>query len=1013
MKEFFGKNIYVKSLIFIGFLIGAIGGNSVLAQGCTNLYGPTGEPLLGVSYKLCATPGVVTLNALAPLASMQTSYSWSSGGFLPSETVTAGGVYTVTVLDSASMDTCILNFTVTAYANPVVNLGPDTSICAGSVFTLNAPIGMQTYNWSNGSAGVDSLVVATADTYSVTVSDTNNCSGLDSIIVLENPLPNPNLPDSATACPGDSVAVDAGAVYVSYIWSNGSTNQILETNIVGLYTVTVTDINGCEGSDIVTVANDTIPIVNIGANDSICDGNSKILNAGAGPYTSYLWSDGTSAQTATFTITSDPWVIVEDTNGCFGSDTMHLEVNPLPIVNIGANTLICAGDSVVLDAGPGFVSYSWNNGLPSQTLTVTSPGVYSVTVEDGNTCFGSDTNVVTQASLPIVNIGPDIEYCQGTTFNQLIDAGSGWVLQTWMDGVFTQIRNIDETNDTVWVEVVDTNGCTNTDTLYVIENALPLLNLGIDDTICASQIYSLNAGNPNSSIVSYNWSTGSSNQTITINPNPNQIADSAADYSVTITDFNGCSSIDTMNLFSYALPKPDLGNDTAYCVGDPFTMVLDPGTFVSYSWSTGAFTPTITIGATGTIYTVTVTDGNGCANSDNIQVIENPLPVPNLGPDESFCSGSNFTKILVPGSFVSYLWQDGSVGQVLGISAAGTYSVTVTDINGCQNLDDIVITENLSPNVNIGPDVNYCEDEVLSHLLDASAGLPGPGFNFLWNTGQVSPTIVATSFGNYSVLVTDQVTACSTLSTVEILATIKADPYLGEDGVLCDGQFKLLDPNVNLQGYNYTWNTGATTSTLNVFETGTYWVRLDAQNGTCVGIIDTIVLDPGLTPVVELGPDLYPCKGQVVQLLNDQTAFTDAAYEWQDGSDKKQYIADETGTYEVSVSNECGTVVDQVYIDFQDCSNIYVPTAFSPNADGRNDFFTPETDQEFKEYGFWVYDRWGKLLFKTNTPNFGWNGTMDGNDAPVGVYVWRLSYVSAFQNGGDRVEQVGEVTLVK
>lgn len=981
------------------------------AQDCFTLFGATGQPPLGLDYKLCATsPGFVNLNATVSIGTA--TYVWSTTSTFPAIQASTGGVYTVSITSGGVPNACILNFNVTSYPNPVVNLGNDTAICSGSPLTLYANPGLPDYIWSDGVTTVDSLVVTAADTYSVTVSDTNQCAGIDSIIVTENPLPIVNLGGAITACPGDTVTVDAG-VFASYIWSDGSTNQVLTTNLPATYTVTVTDINGCEASDLINFTNDTLPVVNIGLDDSLCDGGIKVLNAGAGPYTSYLWSDGTGFQTATYTVTSDPWVVVEDTNGCFGSDTMHLEIFPTPNVNLGTNLSFCINDTLVLNAGGGYTSYSWNNGTALQTLNVTSAGTYSITVEDVNGCFGYDTTVVAQDALPIVNIGSDIEYCNGTTFSQLINAGNGFVLYNWMDGVFTQIRNIDQTYDTVWVEVLDTNGCKNTDTMYVIENPLPVLNLGPNDTICSSQVKSLNAGNPNGAITNYIWSNGSTNQTINIGPNPGQINDSLANYSVTITDNNGCQNMDTMSLYTYALPRPDLGNDTAFCNGDPFSMILDPGAFTTYNWSTGVNTPTISIVAVGAVYSVTVSDLNGCINSDMITIIDNPLPTPNLGPDEAFCQGNSFTKILNPGSFSTYLWSDGSVGQVLGVSVGGIYSVTVSDINNCMNDDDIVITENPSPAVDLGPDVYYCEDVAVSHLLDATTNLPGPGFNFLWTTGATTGTIIANSFGTFGVVVTDQITNCSTVGTTHIIATLKANPDLGEDGVICEGQLINLDPKNSIPGYIYTWNTGATTATINVFETGTYWVQLDASNGTCTGLIDTIVLDPGVLPVVQLGEDLYPCIGQQVNLLNNASDFPGTTYEWQDGTKGGSYEVTKTGTYEVEATNQCGSVVDQVFIEFQDCSNVYVPTAFTPNGDGKNDTFYPKSDQEFTEYGFWVYDRWGRLLFKTNTPNFGWNGTFDGDPVANGVYIWRISYVSTFQDVGNRIEKVGEVTLIK
>ena len=115
----------------------------------------------------------------------------------------------------------------------------------------------------------------------------------------------------------------------------------------------------------------------------------------------------------------------------------------------------------------------------------------------------------------------------------------------------------------------------------------------------------------------------------------------------------------------------------------------------------------------------------------------------------------------------------------------------------------------------------------------------------------------------------------------------------------------------------------------------------------------------------------------------------------------------------MEVTNECGSTVDQVYLEFQDCGNVYIPNAFTPNGDGRNEIFAAKSDQEFSEFGFWVYDRWGALLFKTNQPNVGWDGTVNGEYMQTGTYVWRVSYVSSYQEFGLRVEKSGEFHLLR
>lgn len=869
ITNFFSAKNMLFLVLFVGLFVMS---KQTIGQDCTDFYGPTGQPTQGLAINLCTgNPGFVTLNATATGTSAASAYTWSTGANTPISAVVTGGMYTVTISATGAPLACILNYVVTSHANPIPDLSTSDSIfCTGNQGVLRAPSGYVSYIWTGSTSSDDSLAITTAGQYFVTVTDVNTCVGEDSVSAFVNLVPVVNLGIGSSVCVGDSVVLSAGSGLDDYLWSTGDTNQTLVIETSGNYSVTVTDSNSCSGSDSYLLSNFTVPTVYIGADDTLCGGFTKILDAGAG-FLKYQWSNGGAVQTATYGTTGDHWVSVEDANGCVASDTMHLEIKPAPV-----------------------------------------------------------------------------------------------------------------------------------------------LNLGVDDTICASQGYNLNAGNPGNSIASYIWSTGSTNQTISIVADPTLGADISVDYVVTITDANGCLSADTLNLTTYTLPIPDLGSDTSFCQGSLFSMILNPGMFPSYAWSNGSTNATINIGATPNTYSVTVADARGCVNDDLITVIRNGLPNPNLGPDVSYCQASSFTKILNSGSFTSYLWNDGSSGQILGVSSAGTYGITVTDINGCENNDEVIITENPTPIVDLGIDVPYCEDDTVIHFIDATTQLPSNNFNFLWlNTGEVSGTIIATNFEVYTVVVTDNTSGCYASSSMEIIAMEKAMPDLGDDGIVCQGQLVKLDPGVKISGYNYTWSNGASTSTVNVFETGLYWVRLDATNGTCMDLTDTVYFSPGVLPVVNLGADQYVCDGQRVTLLNGSSPFPESTYEWQDGSVGKTYVATLSGNYEVEVTNECGSVVDQVFIEFQDCGNVYVPTSFTPNGDGRNEIFLPASDQEFNEYGFWVYDRWGSLLFKTNQPKLGWDGTVDGKIMTPGTYVWRISYVSSFQEFGLRIEKTGEFNLLR
>lgn len=985
---------------------------------CDSIYGPTGEPAQGLDVALCVNETAVVLVANVVGA----SYTWFDGTTASTNVVTATGNYGVTVTHPTVTGACTLNFNVFAAPIPPVVIQSDTTVCPGQVATFNAvPATYPFYTWYNG-ATTSTITEGNPGTLWVLVGDSNGCQNTDTALLQNFSLDSIDLGPDTSFCEGETITLDAGPDYVTYLWTDintglTSTNQTFDVDTTGVYLVSATDTNGCDISTaFIFLSMNNAPSANITGDDLICTGTSTQLRAPVGPlYSSWVWNTGDIIPVIIASAADTYWVEVTDTNGCTNTDTFNLSLIPRPPINLPDTMAICSGEDTVLDAGPDMVLYDWSTGASTQTILVSSQGSYSVTVEDTNTCINRDTTFLRVDTLPTVNLGPDIGYCEGSTFSQLLDAGGSRDTILWMNGSNTRLITVDtSTVNTVWVQVGDANGCLGSDTLFIIENLLPLIDLGPDTQYCANNSLTLDAGNPGGSIINYLWNTGDSLRTLSISASPAIIADTMVTYAVTITDTNNCQSSDSLSITKWVLPRPDLGDDTAYCYLDPFSTVLDPGAYTGYLWSTGETTSTITVGATQATYFVTVTDARGCKNSDNMTVNENSLPNPDLGPDTNLCIGVSFIKILSPGGFISYLWSDSSTNAVLAVTTPGNYAVTVTDFNGCMNSDEMNVIAANNPPVDLGANVVFCEDVVLDTLLDASIGLPGgTGYYYFWNDRSTDSIKIVTEFGTYSVTVTDTATLCKDSSLVQFNAFSKASPELGDGEVLCPGELVELDPKVQKTGYNYLWSTGETTRRIFVNQAGLYWVELNSDNGLCTGIRDSVYLEQGVNPSVELTDYIEPCLGQTVILLDDQTPFPDAQYVWQDGSTDFNYIVTESGTYSVTVTNECGQDEDRTTISYYNCFTIYVPTAFSPNGDGKNDLFLPKSAQEFRDYNLTIFDRWGSLVFETNDINQGWDGKQGTTDADGEVYIWRISYISAFDENLERREELGQVVLIR
>ena len=257
--------------------------------------------------------------------------------------------------------------------------------------------------WSNGSSA-PTMTVNSTGRYSVLVTDINGCEGRDTVNVTVAPIPVVKLGNDTAICSGNTVILNAGKNFKSYLWSDGSKNSILTVTKTNVYAVTVTDFNGCKGFDFVKVTVNPNPVVNLGKDLFICQGDSVLLDAGNSSVY-YHWSKDNlrlndSIESLAVKQTGKYSVTVTNKYGCSATASVNVSVNANPVVTLIKDTAICLGTTISLDAGNGYKNYIWAlNNKPlsnnSELLIVSNPGKYSVTVTNRFGCSGY---------LPSVNI---------------------------------------------------------------------------------------------------------------------------------------------------------------------------------------------------------------------------------------------------------------------------------------------------------------------------------------------------------------------------------------------------------------------------------------------------------------------------------------------------------------------------------------------------------------------------------------------------------------------------------
>lgn len=649
--------------------------------------GSATTPTIAGASSFCA--GSSTALTLSNAASFY-AYKWSTGATSSSINVSAAGTYTVTAYAACTSVTASKTVTVTTPSVTVAANGP-TTFCSGGSVTLNAGSGYSAYAWSNGAGSGQTANITQSGSYVVTVTQ-NGCTVSSSATVVtvnNNPTPTITAGGPTTFCSGGSVTLDAGAGYDTYAWNNaGGSNQTVSATASGSYIVTVTQ-DGCTGtaSAVPVTVTSVTPSVTASGPTTFCSGGSVTLDAGAG-YDTYAWSNGGGSNQTVTATASGVYVVTVTQNGCSGTTsavTVSVASSLAPVISASNGLQVCTGATTTLDAGTGYDTYTWSNTGSNQTTDITASGTYTVTVTLG-ACNGTASETVTVGNFPVtLNLVNPPAGCVGDVIT--LDAGSGHAQYAWSNTATTQTTDV-SASGAYTVTVTEANACTGTATLNVTLNALPVPTPTPAGTqaICAGGSLTLDAG---AGYSTYAWSNGDNTQTTSVS--------SADSYSVTVTQ-NGCQGASAAPIVVTVTQLPSTSITPAgvqnICSGQSITLDAGAG-FVSYLWSNGATTQTITVDSTGT-YNVSVSQNN-CDGSSTGPTTVFANITPNAAVSE-LGTANGFTVLEASPANGSYEWfsatSPNGAYTSTGISTntdtvvcgdvATFYAVAVTQ-NGCSD----------------------------------------------------------------------------------------------------------------------------------------------------------------------------------------------------------------------------------------------------------------------------------------------------------------------------------------
>ncbi|MBK8489694.1 MAG: HYR domain-containing protein [Saprospirales bacterium] len=901
------------------------------------------------------------------------TYSWSNGASGPTATNLSGGTYQVSVHDA---NNCIKVHNVIITEPTPLNGSPSPigAHCGNSdgtaVITPSGGTYPYSFNIGNGATPVPVFLNLAAGNYTVTLTDSHNCTHLVPFTIEDLPGPTAAAgPTQQLNCTNAQVTLDgtnsASGNNIQYLWTtndghivSGANTLTPEVDMDGTYTLEVTDLaNGCVTTDEVEVTEDTaLPTADAGTGGELdCVLTEMNLDGSAssqGAAFEYLWTtnDGhiiSGANTltplvdagGTYTLT-----VLNATNTCASVDVVEVIADQAaPVANGGPNGVInCNASELNLDGSGSSsgneVTYLWTtttgNILSGETTTtplVDGAGEYILEVTFTTSgCTQTDMVEVTEdLAVPVADAGEDgVLNCNvsslvldgshsssGSEFDYLWTTGDG--------NIASGENSLNPTVDapgTYTLEVTNTqNGCVAFEEVFVVET-IPVVGSVEDLThvACAGEetgaatVMALEGAGP----YIFAWPDGSTGVT--------HFNLGVGTYTVTVTDTDNCTDLITLVINE---PAPLTANasatgETFLGANDGIATAAPLGGVEPYSflWSNGEITETIS-GLEPGNYTVIITDGNGCTKQETVTINSFTCTInANVAAQNITCNGNDdgeATVVINNGlEPFTIVWSNGTEGPTASSLTPGTYTVSITDENNCPTTANITIQEPAPVALTIVEtlDATCFGGASGQATVEASGGVGN--YTYLWPSGNAEATEYNLTAGTHVVILTDG-NGCETTMNVVIdqpqaltgnVTSTPESAFQSEDGKLS------AVPAGGTPGYHYLWSNGANTASIGGLAPGEYTVIVTDENGCTFELSGTV--EEYICPEVAFDSEIdgVSCAG-----LSDGSASLTASggtspysYSWSNGAAGPAVSGLEGGKYQVTIQDaaNCPYVTD-------------------------------------------------------------------------------------------------------
>lgn len=913
------------------------------------------------------------------------------------------------------------------------------NFCAGGSAQLCAPAGMATYAWSPGGQNTQCITITAAGTYSVNMTTSSPCPLLPlTKTVTQYPAPSAAVNTTLTSCSACSGAasanVNGGNTPYTYSWSPTGGNGATATGLCsGSYTLTVTTADGCTDTASFVINNTANLFANPGGQTpASCFGGSNgnaTVNASGGttPY-SYSWNTTPPQNTATATglLAGTYTATVTDNSGCTAQNVFTITQPPVSAafgssVNASCNASCTGTANVVMTGGTAPYTYAWSpSGGNTSAATGLCAGNYTVTVSDANGCIATNSYTVGQPTAVLATVTGTNPNCNTGTGSAFASGTGGTpnYQYTWSTGQTTSFIN-GLAAGTYTVMVKDAKGCSVTGSVTITSPPAIVVTATSTNASCGQNDGTATAnGSGGTPGYTFQWSNGQGGSTAT--------GLSVGTYTVTVTDSKGCTQTQSVLISNLNGPTATMSQTNiqcfGQCTGSAAANVSGGSLPYTYVWGNGQSTSAINNMCAGADSCI-ITDNSGCIVKQPVTITQPPVLSVNMFAGSATCGNSNgYATAMVTGGTgaYSYLWsngQTGTTGAAPGLSA-GIYSVTVTDANGCSQTGVVQVNNSNGPQITSSSYVNpLCTGNSNG---SASVVATGTGLSYSWMpTSQNSATATGLGAGTYTAVVTDS----SGCTVIKVFTLFQPPPILVSTSVTpssCGNNNGSASANASGGAgiASYAWSPGGQqTSTAAGLFSGTYLVVVTDSNG-CTQSASAFV-GGSSAPLANAGLNATILPGGITNL----NASGGVTYSWNPSAGLSCGNCPNPVASPKSTTVYCVTVTDSSGCSDSACVTVTVlapcpenltidlPTAFTPNGDGHNDFFLiAGLNHCVTRYSLIIFDRWGEKVYETSSLTEAWDGTYHGKDLDAAVFVY---YFSAVFTDRQEVAKKGNISLIR